>query len=203
MYDMYTSNSTSTLGGLGASTNDLWVQKYQNPFNATYLFPITAAVDAGTKTPAQGYVELKAAYDRIQADADAFIASFSGPLRTAAQATIDRWRASDGPLIQSFLNRWLPYMESTPAPTPSPAPVLAPPPADVSPTQLIISGRAPAPSIPGAGFMPAGPGSVVSDLYPTELGPAAPQGDFLTQLGPMLPWIAGGVLVAVLLRKRR
>lgn len=103
-----------------ASTNELWVNNYQNPFNQNSLFP---AAEIGKTDPARAYNILKPAFDKIKSDAVAFVNQYTGFLRTSAQATIDRWKTSDWPLIQGFLDSWssavsIPQTTTAPAVTP-------------------------------------------------------------------------------------
>lgn len=74
-----------------------------------------------------------------------------------------------------------------------------------TPTQLIISGgNAPAgiPSSAGVSASTGSGGGVFADLFGPPDPVAAPSQGFMGQLGPMLPWIAGGLAVAYFLRKK-
>jgi hypothetical protein len=73
------------------------------------------------------------------------------------------------------------------------------------PTQLIISGgNAPAAGIPGAASTsaPGGGAGVFSDLFGPPAPVAAAPAGFFGEMGPMLPWIAGGLFAAYFLSRK-
>jgi hypothetical protein len=80
-------------------------------------------------------------------------------------------------------------------------------PTDVSqPTQLVISGQGPATAsatAPGsAAPVTGGGGYGTMDIFGPDSGQAAPGGQGGAGFGNLLPWLAGGVALALLLRKR-
>lgn len=74
-----------------------------------------------------------------------------------------------------------------------------------TPTQLIISGGNNTPAgIPSAAGVstPGGGGGVFADLFGPPPPVAAPSPGFMSELGPMVPWVGAGLALAYFLRKK-
>jgi hypothetical protein len=172
----------------GLSTNQAWVNNFQDPFNKNVLTPAAAQ---GVNDPAGAYAVLAPAYAQIRNQAVAFVASYPASMQPAAQTTINGW-SKDWPLIEGFLARWQGA---------APSAVVAAPAAGAQPT-TIFQDQAPAiygpvnPSVfaassPGspAPYLPAAPANV------NVTTPAAT--DWSATLTEYLPWIAGAAAVGL------
>lgn len=182
----------------GASTNQLWVNQYQAPFNANYLVP---AVALGQTDPASAYAMLAPAFAKIQNDAIAFVNSFpAGQMRSSAQATIDGWK-KDWPLITSNLSKWQPSAASVSA-------IVAAPAGSTQPT-TILQDQAPgvygpaAPSIFGGAAQGAAASYLPSPASVNVSTGAPAAADTGNTLMDWLPWIAGAAAVGFLLTSSR
>jgi len=84
------------------------------------------------------------------------------------------------------------------------APTMQYAPDNSAPTQLIIQGGNVTPAgLPTSAGVSAGGGSgLFADLFGPPAPTAAPSAGFMGELGPYVPWIAGGLAVAYFLRKK-
>jgi hypothetical protein len=190
------------LDGLGKTTNQVWVDNFQNPFNTNVLAPAAALAQTNK---AGAYAMLAPAFAKIQQDAISFVAQYPpGAIRNEAQATIDRWKNSDFGLIEGFLNDWGAASAATttstnlslPIPTTGPAPV-----AQVSTPLLSVA--TPAIAVPvssggGVSYLPAPDQSLV----PTNASTPASVGTGF-DLSGYLPWLLGAAALAFFLNSSR
>lgn len=183
----------TTTGNQGPGL-DSWVSKYQVPFNDNVLFP---AAKRGTTDPAGAYAMLAPAYQKIRADAIAWVNSFPDSMKSSAQSKIDGW-SKDWPLIEGFLSRWAPAAA---------APIALPAGAGVDQPTTIFQDQAPAvygqPGVYGPApaqgattYLPAGAPTV--NVTTGAAAPAAAAG-----LMEYLPWIAGAAVVGLLMTSGR
>ena len=185
----------TTAGGVnpypGLSTNQAWVNNFQNPFNKNTLTPAAAQ---GQTDPAGAYAMLAPAFAQIKNDAINFVASYPVSMQTMAQNTINGWK-NDWPLIQGFLDRWA---------TAAPSAIVAAPAGSMQPTTILQDQAQPnvysSPSI----FQPSAPSVSNTPFYPAS-SPAnvnvttAPAGDLSSTLTEYLPWVAVAVGLGLLL----
>ena len=183
----------------GSTTNRLWVTNYQDPFNKNVLTPAAAM---GQTNPAGAYAMLAPAFAKIKNDAINFVATALPSQQSDAKATIEGWK-KDWPLIQGFLDAWAPAAAAA-----QPTAVVASPAGSTQPSTIFQDQGAPAvysnPSI----FTPAAPSVSTPYQAPATVNVSTPAGGgldvgqmFAAGLSDYVPWIAGAVVLGLLLSR--